>query len=432
MNWLKMIRLGMIHMATAVSLVPITGVLNRIMIHELGIMASVVAALIILPHLFSPIQVFIGQFSDRHPLWGYRRTPYIALGIILCVVGSALTPFAAFAMDANFWPGLILALLIFGMWGIGFNVAVVSYLSLASDLSPSHLRSRTIAVMWFMMITAVIGTAIGAGRALEDYSPTRLIEVFAICAGVALLISVLGLIGLEPRNAIPVSYEERHSVTDSVRTVVSDPLARRFFVYLMLMLSAILGQDVLLEPYGAQAFAMNVRDTTQLTATWGGATLLALLLHGVFFSRWLSNKRGATIGGIIAASGLTLIALSGILHLQPLFVPSVALLGFGTGIATATNLALMLDMTTPQQVGLFIGAWGVADAAARGLGNLLAGIIRDTTALVVGPTGAYVTVFLIEALILCTALILLRTIDVSAFRSQRRELGQLVAVIGDA
>lgn len=63
MSWFKMIRLGMLHVAVAISLVPITGVLNRIMIHELGIMASVVAALIILPHLFSPIQVFIGQFS---------------------------------------------------------------------------------------------------------------------------------------------------------------------------------------------------------------------------------------------------------------------------------------------------------------------------------------------------------------------------------
>ncbi|WP_322488983.1 BCD family MFS transporter [Chloroflexus sp.] len=432
MSWFKMIRLGMLHVAVAISLVPITGVLNRIMIHELGIMASVVAALIILPHLFSPIQVFIGQFSDRHPIWGYRRTPYIALGILLCVVGAALTPFAAFAMDANFWPGLALALIIFGMWGIGFNTAVVSYLALASDMSPSHLRSRTIAVMWFMMITAVIGTAIGAGRALEHYTPERLIEVFAIAAGIALTIGALGLIGLEPRNATPVSHEERHSAADSVRTVLGDPLARRFFIYLMFMLSAILGQDVLLEPYGAQAFDLSVRETTQLTATWGGATLLALLLHGIFFSRWLTNKRGAMLGGAIAATGLNLIALSGILHIQPLFVPAVALLGFGTGIATATNLALMLDMTTPQQVGLFIGAWGVADAAARGLGNLLAGMLRDITALVVGPTSAYATVFLVEALILCTALVMLRTIDVSAFRSQRRELGQLVAVIGDA
>lgn len=432
MSWFKMIRLGMLHVAVAISLVPITGVLNRIMIHELGLMASIVAALIILPHLFSPIQVFIGQFSDRHPFWGYRRTPYIALGLLLCIGGAALTPFAAFAMDASFWPGLALALLVFGIWGVGFNTAVVSYLSLASDMSPSHLRSRTIAVMWFMMITAVIGTAIGTGRALEPYSPERLIEVFAICAGVALTIGALGLIGLEPRNAIPLSHEERYSAAESVRTVVRDPLARRFFVYLMFMLAAILGQDVLLEPYGAQAFGMDVRSTTQLTAVWGGATLLALLLHGIVFSRWLSNKRGAMIGGSVAAVGLTLIALSGILHIEPLFVPAIALLGFGTGIATATNLALMLDMTTPQQVGLFIGAWGVADAAARGLGNLLAGVIRDLAALVVGTTGAYATVFLIEALILCTALVMLRAIDVSAFRSQRRELGQLVAAMGDA
>lgn len=432
MSWFKMIRLGMLHVAVAISLVPITGVLNRIMIHELGLMASIVAALIILPHLFSPMQVFIGQFSDRHPFWGYRRTPYIALGLLLCIGGAALTPFAAFAMDASFWPGLALALLVFGIWGVGFNTAVVSYLSLASDMSPAHLRSRTIAVMWFMMITAVIGTAISTGRALEPYSPERLIEVFAICAGVALTIGALGLIGLEPRNAIPLSHEERYSAAESVRTVVRDPLARRFFVYLMFMLSAILGQDVLLEPYGAQAFGMDVRTTTQLTAVWGGATLLALLLHGIVFSRWLSNKRGAMIGGSIAAVGLTLIALSGILHIEPLFVPAIALLGFGTGIATATNLALMLDMTTPQQVGLFIGAWGVADAAARGLGNLLAGVIRDLAALVVGSTGAYATVFLIEALILCTALVMLRAIDVSAFRSQRRELGQLVAAMGDA
>ncbi len=432
MSWFKMIRLGMLHVAVAISLVPITGVLNRIMIYELGIAATVVAALIILPHLFSPMQVFIGQFSDRHPLWGYRRTPYIALGLLLCIGGAALTPFAAFAMDASFLPGLLLALIVFGIWGLGFNTAVVSYLSLASDMSPSHLRSRTIAVMWFMMITAVIGTAIGAGRALEHYSPERLIEVFAICAGIALTIGALGLIGLEPRNAVPVSHEERYSAADSVRTVIGNPLARRFFVYLMFMLSAILGQDVLLEPFGAQAFQLSVRETTQLTATWGGATLLALLLHGILFSRWLSNKRGAMLGGAIAASGLTLIALSGLLHIEPLFVPAIALLGFGTGIATATNLALMLDMTTPQQVGLFIGAWGVADAAARGLGNLLAGVVRDLAALVVGPTGSYATVFLLEALILCAALIMLRTIDVSAFRSERRELGQLVAVIGDA
>ncbi|NJN15661.1 MAG: BCD family MFS transporter [Oscillochloris sp.] len=429
----KTFRLGLIHVAVAVSLVPITGVLNRIMIHELGLLASLVAALIILPHLLSPLQVVIGQYSDRHPLWGYRRTPYIALGLLFCIGGAAFTPAAALLMAENFWLGLACAIGAFFVWGLGFNLAVVSYLSLASDLAPEHQRSRTIAVMWFMMITAVIVTAITTGRALEVYSPERLIEVFTIVAGVALLIGALGLIGLEPRNAVASSTEERYTARESIGAVIANPHARLFFVYLMLLLAAILGQDVLLEPYGAAAFGMSVRETTQLTATWGGATLLALLLQGFLFSRVMSKKTGATIGALIAAIGFLLIAFSGLLHRQPFFVPGIAVLGFGTGIATSTNLALMLDMTTRESVGLFIGAWGVADAAARGLGNLFAGVVRDIAGYLLGSaTAGYITVFVLEALILVVALFLLRRVDVSAFRSERVSMTQLIAIAGDA
>lgn len=432
MTLLKNIRLGLLHVAVAVCLVPITGVLNRIMIFEMGLLASLVAALIILPHLLAPLQVFIGQYSDQHPLWGYRRTPYIAAGLLLCIGGAALTPVAALLMDANFWPGLAFAMLVFFTWGLGFNLAVVSYLSLASDLSEEHQRSRTIAIMWFMMITSVIATAILTGRALEEYSPARLVEVFAICAGVAVALAALGLIGLEPRNA-PAAIETRHSAGEAIRAVTANPHARVFFVYLILLLAAILGQDVLLEPFGAQAFGMSVRETTQLTATWGGATLVALLLQGMVLSRVLSKRAGAMLGGSLAALGLLLIALSGMFHFQPLFVPAIALLGFGTGIATATNLALMLDMTTPGQVGLFIGAWGVADAAARGLGNLAAGVVRDIAGAALGsPVGGYATVFLLEALMLCVALVLLRRIDVAAFRGERVSFTTMVATVGDA
>jgi BCD family chlorophyll transporter-like MFS transporter len=431
MTFLKNIRLGLLHVAVAVSLVPITGVLNRIMIHELGLLASLVAALIVIPYLLSPAQVWIGQYSDTHPLWGYRRTPYIAAGIALCAGGAMLTPLGALMMAENFWLGLGVAVAVFLVWGVGFNLAVVSYLSLASDLSEEHQRSRTIAVMWFMMIISVIVTAIASGNALAEYRPEKLIRLFLVCGGVSLALGAIGLVGLEPRNA-KVAIGERHSVGEAVRAVLANPQARRFFVYLMLLLAAILGQDVLLEPFGAQAFSMDVRQTTQLTATWGGATLLALLLQGLVLSRFMSKKTGATLGGAVAALGLFLIALSGAISSQMLFVPAIALLGFGTGIATATNLALMLDMTTPEQVGLFIGAWGVADSAARGLGNLLAGALRDLAGFALGSQdGGYVTVFLVEALMLCAALALLRRIDVSAFRDEHPSLTQLIAVVGD-
>lgn len=425
-------RLGLLHVAVAISFVAINGVLNRIMIHDLGILSTVVAALVVLPYLFSPAQVWLGQYSDTHPWQGYRRTPYILVGVLLCLGGTALTPHAALLMAHNFPLGFGLGVLAFGCWGIGYNLAVVAYLSLATDLSSEEHRSRTIAVMWFMMITCIIITAITLGRALEPYSPAQLIHVFNLACLVALLIAAAGLVGLEPRHKTHPA-QSRASQQAAIRAVLDNPQARLFFCYLVLLLVAILGQDILLEPFGAYTFGMSVQQTTQLTALWGGTTLLALLLYGFGLSRWMTKKSGATFGGVIATVGLVLIGLSGSLHAAALFRPGIAILGFGTGIATTTNLALMLDMTTTEQAGLFIGAWGVADALSRGLGMMLGGTVRDLVAWSTGSMSlGYITVFFIEASFLLIALVLLRQIDVSHFHSRQPRLVELAALSADA
>ena len=85
--FLKRLQLGLLHVAVAITLVPIQSTLNRVMIKELAVSAGLVALLASLPYFFSPLQVAIGSFSDRHPLWGWRRTPYIALGLLLCAAG---------------------------------------------------------------------------------------------------------------------------------------------------------------------------------------------------------------------------------------------------------------------------------------------------------------------------------------------------------
>ena len=437
MSILRSIRLGLLHVAVAVTFVAINSVLNRVMIYDLGILSSLVAVLVIIPYLLSPLQIWIGQYSDTHPLFGYRRTPYIALGLLLCAGGAALTPNAALLMAAGgdpaglSLPGVLLGLLAFGTWGMGYNFAVVSYLSLASDLSEESQRSRTIAIMWFMMIVSIIVAALILGRALEPYSDAQLVRVFGMAGLVALVLGALGLVGLEPRYQAH-RPQSRQSQRAALRAIANNPQARLFFCYMILMLAAILGQDILLEPFGAQAFGMSVKETTQLTSIWGSATLVALLLHGLLLSRWLSKKTGAALGAVIAVVGLLLIGSSGLFHAQSLFVPGVAALGFGTGIATATNLALMLDMTTPEQVGLFIGAWGVADTLARGVGTLLGGMVRD---LIAGATGSassgYISVFLIEAILLSFSLLLLRRINVMLFRSQQPTLIDLGALTGD-
>src|SRR5689334_3541884 len=99
--WIKRIQLTLIHSAVAMTLVPITITLNRVMITELIISATLVSVLVAIPSLLSAMQIAIGSYSDKHPVLGRRRFPSTLLGIILCVWGALLSPSAAFSMGVN-------------------------------------------------------------------------------------------------------------------------------------------------------------------------------------------------------------------------------------------------------------------------------------------------------------------------------------------
>jgi len=418
---LKRFQLGLIHLAVAMTLVPINSTLNRVMIKELAFSATLVAVLASLPYLLSPIQVLIGSFSDRHPLLGWRRTPYIAIGLVFCVLGVMLAPLAAFVLVDNFALGLIFGLFAFGAWGMGFNFATVSYFSLATDLSGEKERGSTISVMFFMMIVGIISTSLLVSRLVDPYTPQALIQSFWIVGVIALVLGFLGLVKLEDRTfADQKEEQERYSWRALAGSIIENKQATIFFVYLIILLIALLGQDILLEPFGGEAFGMPVSDTTRITSIWGVFTLVALLAAGVL-ERRVSKRTIAFCGGGIAFVGFVLISTSGILTNISVFYAGVILLGIGTGFSTVSNLSLMLDMTTAAKVGLFIGAWGMANAASRLIGALLSGVVRDVlTQVLQDPVLAYVSVFAILALLLLISLFLLRRINVAAFREQAK------------
>jgi MFS transporter, BCD family, chlorophyll transporter len=430
----KRIQLGLIHVAVAMTLVPINSTLNRVMIKELALSAALVALLASLPYLFSPIQVFIGSFADRHPILGYRRTPYIVIGLALCVLGVALSPQAAFLIAEDWWAGLGFGLLAFGAWGMGFNFATVSYLSLASELSGEEGRGKTIATMWFMMIVSIILTAIGLSRMLDPYSPEALVRSFYAVGLVALFFGAIGLLKLEGPFVRGEAGEESHySWGTLARSILENRQATLFFLYLVILLAALLGQDILLEPFGGEAFGMSVRETTRITSIWGGFTLVSLLVAGAMERRY-TKRKVAACGGGGALAGFVLIAASGITHSQGVFYSGVVLLGLGTGLSTVSNLSLMLDMTAPGKVGLFIGAWGMANAISRLSGSVIGGALRDVlTQVLATPVYAYVIVFSFLAALLLASLVLLYRIDVTAFRKQTEDapLVERVALAAD-
>jgi BCD family chlorophyll transporter-like MFS transporter len=431
---IKRVQLGLIHLAVAMTLVPINSTLNRVMIKELAFSATLVAVLASLPYLLSPIQVVIGSFSDRHPLLGWRRVPYIAVGLVFCVLGVMLAPLAAFVLADSFLLGLLFGLFAFGAWGMGFNFATVSYFSLATELSGEKQRGGTISVMFFMMIIGIISTSLLVSRLVEPYSPEALVQAFWIVGGIALVLGFLGLIKLEKREqSTQMEAEERYSWRVLAGSILENRQATIFFVYLIILLIALLGQDILLEPFGGEAFGMPVSETTRITSIWGAFTLVALLIAGVL-ERRVIKRTIAIWGGSIALLGFILIATSGVMTHIGFFYAGVILLGAGTGFSTVSNLSLMLDMTTPAKVGLFIGAWGMANAASRLIGALLSGVVRDVlTQVLQDPVLAYVSVFAILALLLLISLIMLRKINVAAFRAQAQTSSVIerAAIAGD-
>lgn len=437
MNVRKLIQLSLVHVGVSLTVVPITGTLNRIMIADMGIPAVLVGILVALPYLLSPLQVFVGNWADHRPLWGMHRSPWILIGGLMAAFGSYLAAHTVFYMDEHFLPGLIASLAVFTVWGVGVNVASVSYLSLASELtedSPKGWRTSTVGIMWTAMILSTIVASLALSRALEiDDTVSGVYTAFGAIWLVATLFVLIGATGIEPTDAdARVVRNTAENPVMALRALANNPTAKRFFVYLLLVLVGIRAQDVLLEPYAADTLGLPVAATTRLEAIWGIGVFITLI-GGLGLVYKLGKRANANFGAIVAIVAFVMIIVSGALHNAPFFYASVFLLGLGSGLMTVSNLSFMLDMTLPHNVGLYIGAWGVANFVAQSLGTVGGALLRDVAYHLTGNVAlGYMVVFGLEIAGLVMALLLFRTISVESFQREAEvDVADLLALAGD-
>ncbi len=432
MNWRRVVQLTLVHVGVSITVVPVQSTLNRIMIADLGFSALLVGFLVSLPYLLSPLQVWMGAWSDRNPVWGRHRSPWILLGGLMAAFGSYLTAHAAYLMADSWALGLLACLATFTIWGMGVNIASVSYLSLVTELSPegTSWRSRAVSVMWTVMILSTIATALGLSLALRDFSRDALFTAFGVVWLVSILLVLIGAAGIESRLPAgqTVRSDARNPLT-AVRALTANPSAQRFFVYLLLVLISIHAQDVLLEPFGGEVLGMEVAQTSRLTSYWGVGVLVTLLA-GLPLMKWIGKKPTANVGACIAALGFALIIASGVVNNPKLLYTAVLVLGLGGGLMTIANLSFMFDMTVPAAAGLYIGAWGVANFAGQALGGIASGALRDLSLWLTGnPFVGYALVFGLEIVGLLLAVWLFREISVTRFRADAQaRLSDLLAL----
>ena len=113
----RLLRLSLFQVSVGMALVLLVGTLNRVMIVELNVPASLVGAMVALPLIFAPFRALIGFRSDNHrSALGWRRVPFMYRGAMVQFGGLAIMLFALLvlahqgdAARAPAWLGLAAA-----------------------------------------------------------------------------------------------------------------------------------------------------------------------------------------------------------------------------------------------------------------------------------------------------------------------------------
>lgn len=419
----RLLRLSLFQVTVGMALVLLVGTLNRVMIVELSVPATLVAGMLALPLLFAPLRTLIGFRSDTHKsALGLRRAPYIWKGTLLQFGGFAIMPFAllvlsgyAEAADAPRWIGYGSAALSFLLVGAGVHMVQTVGLALATDLVPTEDQPKVVGLMYVMLLVGMVVSALVFGALLEVYSPGRLIQVIQGAAVVTVALNLIALWQQEPRDraraaamkvAPPVEF--RVALADMMRT----PGMMRLLVVIALGTFGFGMADVLLEPYGGQALGLSVAATTKLTALLAAGTLLGFGLAARALGQGAAPDRYALLGAAIGVPGFVAIIASSQGAGIPLFLMGTFATGVGAGLFGHATLTGAIRNAPRDRIGLALGAWGAVQATAAGLGIALAGIVRDVIVGWQGTSGIavqtpYSIVFGIEVAFLILAILVL-------------------------
>ncbi len=415
----RLLRLSLFQVTVGMALVLLVGTLNRVMIVELGVPASLVAGMLALPLLFAPFRTLIGFRSDTHrSALGLRRVPYIWKGTMYQFGGFAVMPFALLvlsgygeAVDAPRWLGLSSAALSFLLVGAGLHMVQTVGLALATDLVDEEDQPKVVGLMYVMLLFGMVASALVFGMLLEPYTPGRLIQVIQGCAVVTIGLNLFALWKQEARDR---GRAQRMQAAPPPR--FAEAWARLIAVPGTLPLLIVIGlgtfgfgmADVLLEPYGGQALGFSVAETTKLTALLAGGTLIGFAIASRVLGSGGAPVALARIGALVGIPGFAAIILSSMGGGVPLFLGGVVATGLGAGLFGHATLTAVIRAAPPDNVGLALGAWGAVQATCAGIGVALAGVVRDVI-LASGASGSgahtpYTSVFMIE--IACLALAL--------------------------
>ncbi|MBD1934558.1 MULTISPECIES: BCD family MFS transporter [Cyanophyceae] len=447
-NLFTMFRLGLFQMGLGMMAVLALGILNRVMIGELGIPATIAAGTIAMHQFIAPARVWFGQMSDSKPLFGFHRTGYVWVGAALFAIASFLAVQVMWQLGnvvqaAGGWVWTtqtygwtaVLAL-IFALYGLALSMSSTPFAALLVDVSDEDNRSKLVGIVWSMLMVGIVLGAIIGGTLLKKVAADAPLselqasvnQLFMIVPVAVFGLALLATVGVEKKysrytsRSTLVDREDKITLGKALRVLTANRQTGIFFTFLLVMTISLFMQEAVMEPYGGEVFGMQVSETTKLNAYWGTGTLLGISITGFLIVPRLGKQKTTKLGCLLVAATFGLIILSGFTHNQKLLQGALLLFGLASGVTTTGAVSLMLDLTAAETAGTFIGAWGLSQAMARAIATVTGGAVLDvgkslfTTNLVL----AYGLVFALQAVGMVVAVVFLSHVDVTEFRDNAK------------
>ena len=440
LGWLSIVRLGLVQTALGAIVVLTTSTLNRVMVVEMAMPAMVPGALVALHYGVQMLRPRLGYGSDV----GGRRTPWIIGGMAVLALGGVGGAVATVLMGINPAVGIALAVAAFTLIGLGVGAAGTSLLVLLAKRVQPERRAAAATVAWIMMILGFVVTASVAGALLDPFSPVRLVGVTMAVAMIALVVTLLAVVGIEGRHAplahrvgtLKAAAAGEPSFRSALSQVWSEPRARRFTLFVFVSMLAYSAQDLILEPFAGSVFGFSPGQSTRLSGVQHAGVLIGMLSVAVAGSGFVRGRFGAmsswTIGGCIASS-IAFISLTMAAHVGPAWPLRISVfgLGFANGVFAVAAIASMMALAgagREAREGVRMGLWGAAQAVAFGLGGFTGTAVVDAARMLLGNAAtAYAIVFAGEAVLFVAAGILAARVGRPADARQRTAISAVGA-----